>query len=143
MRVPSPRQMVKVAFWKTCVVKDHSSSGTLCFQFDADDRVDAGIPMRRTPRLHDSLVGDQFDASPFNLSAKGSESSARFRVDLGRHAGEGSELLRVQENLIDALRARLEINLLVKRRAHLVCRCARRFLHGLLPGCAPDFWTRN
>ena len=65
--------------------------------------------MRRAPRLHDPLVGDQLDVSPNDLSREQGKGSALLGVDLGRLAGECRELLRIKKSPIDPLRTRFQV----------------------------------
>src|SRR5580692_776888 len=88
--------------------------------------------MRGTPSLDDALIGDEFDISSDDHPAKHGKSTARCGVDICRHAGEGGELLRIEKNLVDPLRAGLQFDFLVKRGASLVCRGAPRFFGVLL-----------
>jgi hypothetical protein len=48
------------------------------------------------------------------------KSATRTRVDFGRPAREGSELLGIEEHFVNALGARVKMDLLVKKGAFLV-----------------------
>src|SRR5579864_5201187 len=88
--------------------------------------------MRGAPSLNDPLTGDQFDVSPDNHCTKHRKGAARRGIDRRGHTGESGELLRVEENLVDALRRGLQFDFLVKRGASLVCSGARSFFRVLL-----------
>src|SRR5215469_2052617 len=99
---------------KTCVIEDDFASGVLRFQLKPDDRKNPGIPTRRAPGLHNSLVWNQFHASADNHSTEQGESATRFGVNLGRHTGERCELLCVQQNFINALGLDFVVDFLMK-----------------------------
>ena len=131
VRLPTPFQVIEVAFRESFVLQNHQRSGPLWFKLKLNNRVNARVPMGRTPRLHDPLVWDQLNVSADDLSSEHGKGSARFRIDLCRRTRERFELLCIQKNLVDVLRVRFQVDLLVQGGARPICRICRFLFHGL------------
>ena len=56
-------------------------------------------------------LGVGLDVAANHQSSEHGECAARFGVNLGGHATEGCELLRIEQHLVDALRRCLVVNL--------------------------------
>jgi len=100
------------------------------------ERIHAGRPISRAPRLNNALVGYYLYVSPDYQSAEHRKGTAGFAVNLRRCSGEGSELVGVEKRLVDALRAYIEFNHLVQGCAPAVRirirHCRRRLLRHVL-----------
>jgi len=86
MRPPSRRQARRCARWKAGVIEDEFCVGSPFDELEPHDRIDARRPILFSPRLHDSLMRNQFDVPAQNLASKNGERPAYFRADLGRSA---------------------------------------------------------
>jgi len=68
-QVPTRIEVPEIALWEACVVQNDGGFGVPLFQFKFHERINARIPVRRTPSLYDTLVRHQFyissdDSSP-------------------------------------------------------------------------------
>jgi hypothetical protein len=131
VRVPPPFQVIEVAFRKSFVLQYHQRSGPLWFKLKLNNRVNARVPMRGAPRLHDPLVWYQLDVSANDLSSEHGKGSARFRIDLCGRTRECFELFCIQKNLVDVLRVRLQVDLLMQRSACSIGGICRFLFHRL------------
>jgi hypothetical protein len=66
--------------------------------------------------LDNSLVGDKFNVAPVNQASKERKGATDIAVNLRWGTGEGSELLGIQECLVDALATRVKIDHLMQGR---------------------------
>src|ERR1700733_8165352 len=87
--------------------------------------------MGGTPRLYDPLVWDQLDISAHDLSSKHGKGSTWFRIDLCRRTCECFELFCIQKNLVDVLRVRFQIDLLMQGGARSIGGICRLLFHSL------------
>jgi len=104
----------KIAFWEACVIENDCGLGNLLLKFKFDDRIDARGPTGGPPSLDDSLVGNKFYVSSNNLAPEDGKGASHFAIDFRRLTREATELLGIQERIINALRSRLNIDLLVE-----------------------------
>src|SRR5580698_7830961 len=115
MLMPAGIERVVFAGGEADVIEDQRRFSGAGFEFKANNRIDPGVPVPRAPGLHDALAGDQFDIAAGDEAAEHGERSAGGGVNGGRHAGEGGELLLVENGVIEPLRAGLEVDLVVNR----------------------------
>ena len=80
--VPAIVEAFSIALGETLVVKNEFGSGSAVRKLELHNRVDARVPVSRTPCLHNSYVGCQLDIPPNDDAAKQREGAARFRTDL-------------------------------------------------------------
>ncbi len=111
------------------MIENADCFGSLRIQFEPDDRVDAGAPVRQTPCLHNSLAGDQFDVATGDQATEGRKGPGGLAVNLSWHAGKRSKQLGIEQQVIETLRAGFEGDLLMKEGAARVGCRGRHLLH--------------
>lgn len=126
--------MPEIAFGKTCVVQDDFGLLAPLFQFKFDERIDAGLPVGGTPGLNDPLSGNQLNVSPHDQATEERKGATRFAIDPGGRTCEGGKLFGIQQGVVNALTARLNIDLLMEIGEQSFDSRALRFLYFFLIG---------
>lgn len=119
MVVPTPVEVVVLSGREAGVVEDEGGFSGVGVEFEVDDGVDAWVPVTGAPGLHDALIGDEFNVAAGDLTAELGEGSAWGGIDGRIHAGEGGELLLVEDGLVEALGAGVEVDLVMDGSAGL------------------------
>src|ERR1700723_3549941 len=134
MLVPSRTEVVVVALGESGVVENDPRSAALRAVGEPDHGIDARVPVGGTPCLDDALTGNQLNVAADDHPAKHGERAALMRIDGRRHAAERGELFCIEESLFEARGGSGQIDLLVKRGAHVVGFGRRHLRHrrGLL-----------
>src|ERR1700733_14963075 len=103
-------------FDEPCLVESEVRSGTSGRQIEPYHRIEASLPVRGTPCLHAPSIRRQLDIAAFHAPAEKLERSAWLALYFSRILGERGELLRVEQDLINARRSHLEVDFLVDGR---------------------------
>ena len=106
--MPAEVEVIVFAGGEAGVIEDESGFSGAGFEFEVDDGVDAGIPVGGAPGLNDAAVGDEFDVAACDEAAEQPEGAPGSGVDGGREAGEGGELLLIEDGFIQTLRGGVE-----------------------------------
>ncbi len=101
---------------ETCMVKDHSGSGSLYRQLKPGYRIDAFGPASSAPSLDNAVVRYQLQVPSHDVAGEKRECAPNFAVNLRRAAArKRAELLGVQERLVNPLGTGFEILNLMDR----------------------------
>jgi len=84
--------------------------------------------------LDDSLVGHEFNISPFNLAPEHREHAAHTAANFSWFARKSCELFGIQKNVVNSVRACLEIHFLVDGGTRFVRSGTLSFVHLFLGG---------
>src|SRR5215469_8605767 len=68
--LPAISKVLPFALGKACMVKDNFYFGALILQLELRNGIDAWVPIDNPPRLHDPLVGHQFNLPSDDVSTK-------------------------------------------------------------------------
>ena len=104
-------------------------------QLEFDQRIHARVPVGRTPRLNDPLIGDELYVPSRDQAAKHQKRAAHSSIDLGRHSRKFRKLLRIEQRLIDSLSTRFYFYLLMQIREQPFDPFALRFFDLLFTLC--------
>src|SRR5262245_41475762 len=68
--VPAHQQVLGVALRKSRMVEDQVGAAALRAQLEVRDGIHSCVPVADPPRLHDSLVGQEFELPASDISAE-------------------------------------------------------------------------
>ena len=75
--------MREITLVKAGVVEGDLGFGAILFELKFRNRVLARVPGGGTPRLYDSLVGNQFNVASYNLPPEHRKGPSRLTTDFG------------------------------------------------------------
>src|SRR5882724_4034549 len=105
--------MLVQPFRKASVIEDQEHGRPSRLHLEPGNRVHTLGPRYDSPSLNYPLIRNQFDVPTDNVATEKREGTADFPIDLSWPAGERCESLRIQQRLVERLRACRELDFLM------------------------------